>query len=69
MFCDLLGISSSGFAQAALDLDPGSSYFVTLRGITNGGNILQATTNGFLVDTTGPNVAFKKSDLFLFIPN
>jgi len=56
----LLGITSSGFAQAAVDLDSGLSYYVTLRGITNGGNILQATTNGFLVDTSEPIATFKK---------
>jgi hypothetical protein len=55
-----LGLTSSGFAQTVVDLDHGGTYFTTLRAKTNKGDILQATTNGFIVDTTRPEVQFDK---------
>ncbi|XP_053400990.1 uncharacterized protein LOC123541000 [Mercenaria mercenaria] len=54
------GLTSSGYAQTVVDLDHGGTYFTTLRATTNKGDILQATTNGFIVDTTPPDIMFNK---------
>ncbi|XP_053401006.1 uncharacterized protein LOC123523226 isoform X2 [Mercenaria mercenaria] len=57
-YVDGNGVTHSGFAQTAADLDHGKSYYTTLRAKTNKGDILQATTNGFVVDTTLPDIMF-----------
>ncbi|XP_060596420.1 uncharacterized protein LOC132750448 [Ruditapes philippinarum] len=52
------GLTSSGFAHTSVNLDHGVAYFSTIRAKTNKGNILQATTDGFEVDTTPPEIMF-----------
>ena len=54
------GLGSSGHAQVPLDLTEGQEYYVTLRAITNDGNILQTTTDGFTVDITPPKVVIQR---------
>ncbi|KAK3609657.1 hypothetical protein CHS0354_035942 [Potamilus streckersoni] len=51
------GITSSGYAQAVLPLKPGQSYFTSVRAITNAGNVLASSSNGFTVDQTPPTVS------------
>ena len=53
----------SGLGQLPVDIEHGGSYYTTLRAITNGGNILQATTDGFIVDTTAPIVKIERQEL------
>ncbi|XP_052806221.1 uncharacterized protein LOC128235438 [Mya arenaria] len=53
---DLHGIGNEGQAQVTVDIEPKKTYFTTLRAITNAGNILQTKTDGFIVDTTPPNI-------------
>ncbi|XP_046574117.1 uncharacterized protein LOC124282192 [Haliotis rubra] len=50
------GIASMGFGQTVLPLSPGTTYYTTVRGITNGGNILESTSDGFTVDITPPDI-------------
>ncbi|XP_067658325.1 uncharacterized protein [Haliotis asinina] len=50
------GLASRGFGQAVLPLKSGVKYYTTVRGITNGGNILESTSDGFIVDQTPPTV-------------
>ncbi|XP_046562951.1 uncharacterized protein LOC124271844 [Haliotis rubra] len=50
------GIASMGFGQAVLPLSSGTTYYTTVRGITNVGNILESTSDGFTVDITPPDV-------------
>ncbi|XP_048258717.1 uncharacterized protein LOC124137708 isoform X1 [Haliotis rufescens] len=50
------GISSMGFGQAVLPLSSGTTYYTTVRGITNAGNILESTSDGFTVDITPPEI-------------
>ena len=54
--CYFLGITSSGYAQSTLPLQPESTYYTTVRGITNAGNVIEATTDGFVVDVTPPSI-------------
>ncbi|XP_048258679.1 uncharacterized protein LOC124137747 [Haliotis rufescens] len=53
------GISSMGFGQAVLPLSSGTTYYTTVRGITNGGNILESTSDGFTVDITAPAITME----------
>ncbi|WAR05119.1 hypothetical protein MAR_020488, partial [Mya arenaria] len=50
------GLGSAGQAQVTLALVPGQTYFTTLRAITNGGNIMQTTTDAFIADITPPHL-------------
>jgi hypothetical protein len=50
------GISSSGYAQANLQLKSQTNYYSSVRAITNVGNVLEAVSDGFTVDTTAPVV-------------
>ncbi|XP_048250793.1 uncharacterized protein LOC124111176 [Haliotis rufescens] len=53
------GSLSHGFGQAVLPLVPGISYYTTIRGITNAGNILESTSDGIVVDQTPPAINFE----------
>jgi hypothetical protein len=50
------GISSSGYAQANLQLKSQTKYYSSVRAITNVGNVLESVSDGFTVDTTVPVV-------------
>ena len=50
------GISSSGYAQANLQLKSQTKYYSSVRAITNVGNVLESVSDGFTVDTTAPVV-------------
>ncbi|XP_076076023.1 uncharacterized protein LOC143046845 [Mytilus galloprovincialis] len=55
------GISSSGFAQANLQLKPEiKKYYSSVRAVTNDGNVLEAVSDGFTVDTTPPVVTLDR---------
>ncbi|XP_052806219.1 uncharacterized protein LOC128235437 [Mya arenaria] len=54
---DLHGLGSGGQAQVTVDIEPNKTYYTTLRAITNAGNVLQTTTDGFIVDITPPNIS------------
>ncbi|XP_052806226.1 uncharacterized protein LOC128235445 [Mya arenaria] len=51
------GLENAGQAQVTVDISPNKTYYSTLRAITNAGNVLQTTTDGFIVDTTAPNIS------------
>ncbi|XP_063408918.1 uncharacterized protein LOC134692399 [Mytilus trossulus] len=50
------GISSSGYAQVNAQLEPGKTYYSTIRGITNAGNIIESVSDGITVDVLPPNI-------------
>ncbi|XP_076085507.1 uncharacterized protein LOC143056307 [Mytilus galloprovincialis] len=50
------GVTSSGHAHATLPLKPETIYYSSVRGITNGGNVVQASSDGFMVDISPPTV-------------
>ena len=50
------GDGTTGMASAPVDLQSGQRYFVTVRAITGAGAILEATSNGLMVDTTPPHL-------------
>ena len=50
------GLTSSGYAQINLPLEPQRTYYTTVRGITNNGNVLQTSSDGFTVDHTSPTI-------------
>ncbi|VDI79784.1 Hypothetical predicted protein [Mytilus galloprovincialis] len=54
------GISSSGFAQANLQLKPETKYYSSVRAVTNAGNVLESVSDGFLIDTTPPEVTLDR---------
>ena len=56
MFLSIAGLTSSGYAQINLPLKPGKTYYTTVRGITNNGNVLQRSSDGFTVDHTSPTI-------------
>ncbi|XP_022100316.1 uncharacterized protein LOC110984425 [Acanthaster planci] len=53
---DIRGLAGRGKAQSPLPLQHGVTYYSTLRAITNGDNVLEATSNGFTVDITPPEI-------------
>ena len=52
----LAGLASSGYVQINLPLEPSKTYFSTVRGVTNGGNVLETSSDGFTVDQTPPTI-------------
>ncbi|XP_078310170.1 uncharacterized protein LOC144618303 [Crassostrea virginica] len=48
------GLASSGYVQVNLPLEPSKTYFSTVRGVTNGGNLLETSSDGFTVEQTPP---------------
>ena len=52
----LTGLASSGYVQINLPLEPSKTYFSTVRGVTNGGNVLETSSDGFTVDQTPPTI-------------
>ncbi|XP_076086943.1 uncharacterized protein LOC143057517 [Mytilus galloprovincialis] len=50
------GISSSGYAQVNVPIKPGKTYYSTIRGITNAGNIIESVSDGITVDVLPPNI-------------
>ncbi|VDI54125.1 Hypothetical predicted protein [Mytilus galloprovincialis] len=54
------GISSSGFAQANVQLKPEIKYYSSVRAVTNDGNVLEAVSDGFTVDTSPPVVTLDR---------
>ncbi|CAC5409205.1 unnamed protein product [Mytilus coruscus] len=54
------GISSSGFAQANVQLKPETRYYSSVRAVTNDGNVLEAVSDGFTVDTTPPVITLDR---------
>ncbi|OPL20593.1 hypothetical protein AM593_04880, partial [Mytilus galloprovincialis] len=55
-----VGISSSGFAQANVQLKPEIKYYSSVRAVTNDGNVLEAVSDGFTVDTSPPVVTLDR---------
>lgn len=43
-----------------LYLEHGKTYYATVRGITHGGNVLESSSNGVLVDLTPGKIVFDK---------
>ena len=56
MYTILAGLASSGYVQINVPLEPSKTYFSTVRGVTNGGNVLETSTDGFTVDQTPPTI-------------
>ncbi|VDI27589.1 Hypothetical predicted protein, partial [Mytilus galloprovincialis] len=54
------GITSSGYAQANLDLKSGVTYYSTVRAITNVGSVLESVSDGFIVDTSPPIISLDR---------
>lgn len=52
----VLGLTSSGYAQLNLPLKPERTYYTTVRGITNNGNVLETSSDGFTIDQTSPTI-------------
>uniref|UniRef100_A0A1I8J5S5 GPS domain-containing protein n=1 Tax=Macrostomum lignano TaxID=282301 RepID=A0A1I8J5S5_9PLAT len=50
------GLPSAGHAQVPIRLEHGRKYFCTVRGVTNAGYILEASSDGITVDRTPPFV-------------
>ncbi|XP_070564497.1 uncharacterized protein [Ptychodera flava] len=50
------GLSGAGKGQALLTLQQGVKYYVTVRAITGAGNVLEAVSNGVVVDTTKSDI-------------
>lgn len=51
-----LGITSSGYTQANLELKSGVTYYSTVKAITNVGSVLESVSDGFTVDTSPPDI-------------
>lgn len=49
-----IGLTSSGYAQVNLELKANQTYYTTIRAVTNSGNVLQTSSDGFTVDQTPP---------------
>ena len=54
MYTILAGLASSGYVRVNLPLEPSKTYFSTVRGVTNGGNVLETSSDGFTVEQTPP---------------
>ncbi|VDI67222.1 Hypothetical predicted protein [Mytilus galloprovincialis] len=54
------GITSSGYAQVNAQLEPGKTYYSTIRGITNAGNIIESVSDGITVDLLPPMVVLDR---------
>jgi len=55
-----LGITSSGYAQANLELKSSVTYYTTVRAITNVGSVLESVSDGFTVDTSPPDITLDR---------
>lgn len=51
-----LGVTSSGFAHTTVQLQSNITYYSTVRGITNAGNVLESVSDGFTVDRSPPTM-------------
>ena len=47
-------------AQMPLNLQYGETYFSTVRGITNDGNVLESASDGVLIDVTPGTIVFER---------
>ena len=56
----LVGMLFTHKAQMPLNLEHGETYFATVRAITNGGNVLESASDGFVVDRTPGSVVFDR---------
>ncbi|XP_070573951.1 uncharacterized protein [Ptychodera flava] len=54
------GIHGFGIAQSLLPLEPGITYYTTVRAITGSGNVLESSSDGFIVDTTPSSMKINK---------
>jgi hypothetical protein len=54
------GVAKSGCGQAVISLIPNTAYYVTVRAVTNAGNVLQTVTDGVTVDVTPPTITFDR---------
>ncbi|XP_070573609.1 uncharacterized protein [Ptychodera flava] len=50
------GLHGMGQMQSLLPLEPSTTYYATVRAITGAGNVLEASSDGFTVDTTAPSI-------------
>ncbi|XP_070573717.1 uncharacterized protein [Ptychodera flava] len=51
------GLGGSGKAQSLVPLDQSQRYYTTVRAYTGAGNVLDASSDGFTVDTTPPHIS------------
>ena len=51
------GISGSGKGQSQLTLSAGVQYYTSVRAVTGAGHVLESTSDGFMVDSTPPQIA------------
>ncbi|XP_071123199.1 uncharacterized protein [Mytilus edulis] len=54
------GVTSAGFAHTTVQLKPNLTYYTTVRGITNVGNVLESVSDGFTVDWSPPTVVMDR---------
>ncbi|XP_076085326.1 uncharacterized protein LOC143056125 [Mytilus galloprovincialis] len=54
------GVTSSGHAHATLPLKPETMYYASVRGITNVGNVLQSSSDGFIGDISPPLITIDR---------
>ncbi|CAG2187681.1 unnamed protein product [Mytilus edulis] len=55
------GVTSSGFAHTTVQLQPDITYYSTVRGITNAGNVLESVSDGFTVDRSPPTMEMDRA--------
>ncbi|XP_070573761.1 uncharacterized protein [Ptychodera flava] len=55
------GLGGSGKAQSLVPLDQSQRYYTTVRAYTGVGNVLDASSDGFTVDTTPPHISVDQS--------
>ncbi|XP_052081235.1 uncharacterized protein LOC127719259 [Mytilus californianus] len=54
------GLTSSGYAQVNVQLEPGNTYYSTIRGVTNAGNIIESVSDGITVDLLPPDIVLDR---------
>ncbi|XP_064643636.1 uncharacterized protein LOC135497734 [Lineus longissimus] len=59
----LFGHAGSGTASAPVDLEPGKMYFASVRVTTYQGNVLEASSDGFIIDQTPPSIIITRMGL------
>ncbi|KAK3104702.1 hypothetical protein FSP39_008103 [Pinctada imbricata] len=52
------GIASSGYAHMNLALQANQTYYTSIRAVTNNGDVIQANSDGFIVDQSPPEIVF-----------
>ena len=52
----IAGISGNGKGQGQLQLTPGLKYYASVRAVTGAGQVLESSSDGFVVDTSPPTV-------------